>query len=824
MTFSLKTHRSNGIRVSPGVKRRIGAGNQARDARDWAEAARNYRAALDGDPALAHIWIQLGHAHKELGESEQAEDAYLEAQLLQPGSAEPLLHLGHIYKDRGAIADASRSYLLAVRADPRHPDALGELMGLFGKGTMLPKDILVTLAADALAPPEEASPSQAELVRQARAAAEELLAMLRDGGAGDGEGSRLLDELDRVEERLGRMESSADATPAVAFDISDLISYFRNARLPTGIQRVQIEAISSALKAPGRRRIMVCVFAEHRDEWVEIPPATFLKLCRLSLADGARDDTTWIAEQARLQLIANAAPALQFPRGAYLINLGTSWWLQNYFLFIRHAKREFGIRYVPFVHDFIPVMASEHCVKELTQDFISWAIGAFDHADHFLVNSEATKRDLMRVADYLGHDVDEDDVVVVRLDADFRKDGMPTLPTSSLARWGIEPGNFVLFVSTIESRKNHLGAFDAWINLIRRHGLKRVPQLVCVGNAGWLNDSVYARLQTNDELRSRVLMLSGLSDSELDLLYRSCLFTLYPSRYEGWGLPVTESLCYGKVPLCSDASSLPEAGGSFAAYFESGSTERLTEALARLIYEPGARAGHEHAIAQRFRPRDWREIADDMAGAVTNWQAAERAHGEQRTAAYPRAVLGAYHPITRNFETRIWPGMRSGEIFRAGAGWWGPDSWGCWTKRQGGELAMALPTDAGPLRLYLQVHGLPGRTCPYDIDSPDAPIAASGVLPIEVYKWLSFNIDDVPEDGLLRIRVRGHGADDLALVTDGGDQRVASIGVCGFFLCRRDDAVTRADFLEAVALGNLDDIAFNRRPAGDDGQGLFSDR
>ncbi len=88
----------------------------------------------------------------------------------------------------------------------------------------------------------------------------------------------------------------------------------------------------------------------------------------------------------------------------------------------------------------------------------------------------------------------------------------------------------MLFVSTVESRKNHLAAFDAWIGMIRRHGRRHVPKLVCVGNRGWLNDAVYARLQSQDGLRGHVHMLSGLSDAELDLLYRSCLFTLYPSR------------------------------------------------------------------------------------------------------------------------------------------------------------------------------------------------------------------------------------------------------------------------------------------------------
>src|SRR5438876_7136204 len=108
----------------------------------------------------------------------------------------------------------------------------------------------------------------------------------------------------------------------------------------------------------------------------------------------------------RLDLLIRAARPIRFPQGAFLFNLGTSWWLQNYFLRVRRAKAEHGVRYVPFVHDMIPIMTPEHCVRELTQDFISWMLGVFQHAEFFLVNSQATRRDLLTVAGRLGHRLD----------------------------------------------------------------------------------------------------------------------------------------------------------------------------------------------------------------------------------------------------------------------------------------------------------------------------------------------------------------------------------------------------------------------------------
>jgi len=775
MSLVLKLHKSAGVPVTAGVHQLLVQANRARDLRRWPQAAQAYGEALKSAPDLAHIHIQHGHALKELGDLPAAETAYLRALTLRPTSAEPHLHLGHLHKLRGDSAAAARSYLTAARIDPDYPDVLIELNELAIRGTDMRSEDLISILG----------------LRDQRASADGLWEWFApQGDAPDTEAS------DDAERQIS-------TRPTLVFDVSDLISYFRGARLPTGIQRVQLETIASALRSDAYD-VRICVFAEHRDEWLEVAPAAFLMLRELSLASGDRDAADWNAAITRLRLMMNLAEPILFPEGAFLINLGTSWWLQNYFLFVRGAKARHRIRYVPFVHDLIPIMAGEHCTKALTQDFISWAIGAVEHADFFLVNSEATKRDLLAMTETLGHTVDPDAIAVVRLDADFRKAGTVPAPRTSLADWGVGNEPFVLFVSTIESRKNHLGAFQAWIALIRRHGIRKVPKLVCVGNRGWLNDAVYGQLDAHEGLRERVVMLSGLSDAELALLYQSCLFTLYPSSYEGWGLPVTESLCHGKVPLTSDAASLPEAGGDFAVTFETGCTPRLIEALETLIFDKVFRTERELKIAEEFRPRAWSDIADQMADHVAEWAG----RCPEKNIRFP-ARLGAYHPIVRNLETRVWPGMRSAEAFRAGGGWWGPDAWGCWSKPQGGRLEIALPVGSGPLRLYLRLYGLPTRASDYEVRVSGADRVMAGVLAAGACKWLPMDVAPAA-DLILHVSLRGQETENLTNVTDGLDPRIVSVGLGGFFLCAADDLVARATFLEAATLGQVEDLSFNR--------------
>ena len=364
----------------------------------------------------------------------------------------------------------------------------------------------------------------------------------------------------------------------IAFDVSDLMHYFLDARTPTGIQRVQMNVVTSIL---GQERqdvdVMIVCFTEKVDFWVEIPPETFLRICRLALWGGTTKDPVWRKTIDDLHVDLAIGDPVTFARGACLLNLGTSWWLQNYFLMVRYAKATHGVHYIPFVHDCIPVMAPEHCVRELTQDFITWLLGVFLHADGFLVNSKATGADLTNVGKFLGHSIAPPKSIYLD-GADAASAEPPSAleaanASSVLADNNLERRPFVLFVSTIESRKNHLLAFNAWLKMIRKRGLANTPMLVCVGNAGWMVDAALGRLASSDLLKKKVVMLSKISDAELAALYRGCVFTIYPSSYEGWGLPVTESILSRKGRADRQYVLPSGVGGNFRRLFRSGFRE-----------------------------------------------------------------------------------------------------------------------------------------------------------------------------------------------------------------------------------------------------------
>jgi glycosyltransferase involved in cell wall biosynthesis len=143
-----------------------------------------------------------------------------------------------------------------------------------------------------------------------------------------------------------------------------------------------------------------------------------------------------------------------------------------------------------------------------------------------------------------------------------------------------------------------------------------VPDLVFAGKLGWLTADLVQQLENCDWLDGRIRFVPSPSDAELAGLYRGCLFTVFPSLYEGWGLPVSESLRFGKMVAASDRASIPEAGGNFCAYYDPENVAAAYEVIRGLIDHPERVAAMEARIAASYRPPSWADTAAALLNAL----------------------------------------------------------------------------------------------------------------------------------------------------------------------------------------------------------------
>ncbi|MBP8926469.1 MAG: glycosyltransferase family 4 protein [Pseudomonadales bacterium] len=174
---------------------------------------------------------------------------------------------------------------------------------------------------------------------------------------------------------------------------------------------------------------------------------------------------------------------------------------------------------------------------------------------------------------------------------------------------GIKPGEFWLSVGTIEPRKNQRRLARAYREYLDRGGA--AMPLVLAGGTGW-NMEDFPRYLEELGLVGKVILTGYVADEELVWLYRHCHANLYPSLFEGFGLPVLEGMQFGAATLTADNSSLPEVAGDAAQLLPADDTGAWAEAMTRLAQDPERRQHMQERARTQAARFDWRRGAADL--------------------------------------------------------------------------------------------------------------------------------------------------------------------------------------------------------------------
>lgn len=301
--------------------------------------------------------------------------------------------------------------------------------------------------------------------------------------------------------------------------------------------------------------------------------------------------------------IATPQPPQQaaFHVGDCWVSLGLDWdTLDQRALY--EAKLRYGLQITLMCYDVIPALFPQLVVLP-PGNFAAYITDAAWCADRFICISEHTRQDLETLLKHLGAPVPN--THVVHLGSEVASDQPSRPPRTFGSRTDQRP--FVLFVSTIERRKNHEVLYRAWVRL-REQGIAPY-RLVFVGMRGWGVTDLMQDLHLDPRVQGDIVLLDRVDDAELAWLYQHCAFTVFPSLYEGWGLPLVESLAWGKFCLASQAASLPEAGGPWAEYLDPWDLPAWVERLAYYMSHPDAVAAHEAHIRREFQAPRWADAA-----------------------------------------------------------------------------------------------------------------------------------------------------------------------------------------------------------------------
>ncbi len=300
--------------------------------------------------------------------------------------------------------------------------------------------------------------------------------------------------------------------------------------------------------------------------------------------------------------ISTAGDLITFNRGDLLLCADFDWEV-FYTEQVRGARQSSGVCTFGVLYDLISVIAPQHFAKDFGDRFKRLFLLTAGAYDGLLAISETSAQDFRYFCEQ--HAVACPPIEVIRLG--------DQLPSSSLSPSPcvaeLLQESFILYVSTIERRKNHDTLYKAY-HFLRAHKPDiPLPKLVLVGKRGWGVNELMADLQLDPLVRGHILLLHDCSDADLVALYRKALFCVYPSFYEGWGLPVGEALALGKAVLCSDQGSLPEVGGDLVRYVSPWNALGWAEAIAEWTTSPHLVKQTEDRVRENYRAQEWSDTA-----------------------------------------------------------------------------------------------------------------------------------------------------------------------------------------------------------------------
>lgn len=292
--------------------------------------------------------------------------------------------------------------------------------------------------------------------------------------------------------------------------------------------------------------------------------------------------------------IIPTTPALRFSKDDTLLIMGKPWDYPALIETLRKDKIEQQFKIVQVVYDLIPIFFPHLFGLALFKPYTQHMFETAAISDGLLAISESSKKDMQKFCDDMLLPCPP--IEVIRLGDDFA-DATPRKPGINVRK-----DEFILCVGTVEVRKNHQLLYTTY-KLGLSKGIK-MPKLVIVGGKGWYTNDVLFEFAHDPQLKELVHIMHHANDNELRWLYQNCRFTIYPSVYEGWGLPVAESLAYGKLCLSSNVSSMPEIAGDLIDYFSPYNTNECLETIVKYLDDAVLRR-KEKEISNSYKTYEW---------------------------------------------------------------------------------------------------------------------------------------------------------------------------------------------------------------------------
>ncbi len=256
------------------------------------------------------------------------------------------------------------------------------------------------------------------------------------------------------------------------------------------------------------------------------------------------------------------------------------------------------------IHDLAFLIYPENYTRINRRYLMAMIPKSVRNARKIITDADNTKKDLVRLLK-----VPEEKIHVIHpgIESRFRPMSKDN-GTEIRARYYVPNDFYLLYVGTLEPRKNLANLIKAYYEIKNNKGIQH--KLVICGAAGWLYQKLF-KLVVELDLQNDIVFTGHIPDEHLPAVYSRAELLIYPSIYEGFGLPPLEAMACGIPVICSNTSSLPEVVGDAAILIDPYNIEKIAEAMIRVISDEDLKSELKEKGLKRAKAFTWEKTAEE---------------------------------------------------------------------------------------------------------------------------------------------------------------------------------------------------------------------
>ena len=281
--------------------------------------------------------------------------------------------------------------------------------------------------------------------------------------------------------------------------------------------------------------------------------------------------------------------------------------LKRTYLYKELKKKKVYI--VNFIYDLVPIVKPEFAHENTIVNFTTFIYAVYAYSDLVLLNSRSAEKDFLDIQKIIQSNRSIN-TRVIKLGSNIQSH----LHTNTNKYPKLLNSKYILFVGTLEPRKNHALILEVFEKL---HVSYPDLNLILIGKAGWNNDLLINKIKTHSLLNKKIFWLENINDRELFEFYENAYICTYLSAYEGFGLPIAESLAHNKITITSNNSSMYEVGKNFADYLTYNSFNELYEIIDIYLKNKDLYTKKSQFIKKNYTPYTWKLMYDSTVKVLS---------------------------------------------------------------------------------------------------------------------------------------------------------------------------------------------------------------